>query len=213
MTNQIITQATKKCKVKGCEAKYYCRGHCARHWAQIRSHGKIFGQSDRTPFNPNIFLIDGNICKIILFSKRGVKTGITIIDIEDYNKCKKFKWCLSSRGYATTRINGKPISLHKLIFPIKYTDHKDRDRLNNRKNNLRECTQKQNARNRLPCGKTSIYKGVYFNKQKNRYWARIYYNHKRIHLGSFIDERKAAKAYDKAAIKYYKEFAYLNFPS
>jgi hypothetical protein len=57
---------------------------------------------------------------------------------------------------------------------------------------------------------SSIYKGVYWNTGCNKWLAKIGVNRKRIHLGVFACEKEAAKAYNRAAIKYFGEFARLN---
>ena len=92
-------------------------------------------------------------------------------------------------------------------------DHINRNSLNNRRCNLRICTQKENLRNGRPSRRsTSRFKGVYFDKQTRKWIAKIGYNGKTIHLGSFEDEVEAAKAYDRKAYELFKDFAYLNFP-
>jgi len=58
----------------------------------------------------------------------------------------------------------------------------------------------------------SKYKGVHWHKLHKKWAARITFERKQIHLGYFLSEIEAAKAYDRAAIKYHGEFAYLNFP-
>lgn len=97
-------------------------------------------------------------------------------------------------------------------------DHKDHNTLNNQRYNIRICTSKENNRNRrsLP-GSASEYKGVTRDKSRSKWKASIgWRNHKNkkvtINLGRFETEIEAAEVYDKAARKYFKEFAYLNFP-
>ena len=60
--------------------------------------------------------------------------------------------------------------------------------------------------------KSSKYKGFHWNKRNKKWAAQITCDHKRHHLGYFVDEIDAAKAYDKAARKYHGEFAQPNFP-
>ncbi|MHC4483546.1 MAG: AP2 domain-containing protein, partial [Planctomycetota bacterium] len=78
---------------------------------------------------------------------------------------------------------------------------------------LRPATHLQNSWNRRKQRQTSgsIYKGLVWDKRLNKWQVRIWVNRKRIYIGSFEDQIEAAKAYDKAAIKYYGEFANLNF--
>jgi len=92
-------------------------------------------------------------------------------------------------------------------------DHINRNGLDNRKPNLRPATVSQNLCNRAK-RKTktrSKYKGLEWDKTQRRWKARIQLNGKKINLGSFTNEIDAAKAYDKAAKKLFKEFACLNF--
>lgn len=134
-----------------------------------------------------------------------------------------------STGYLHIGIKRKYYLAHRLAwlymkgyFPKKL-DHKDRNPLNNKLDNLRECNSSQNESNKEKCvirkNITSIYKGVAFTtdkrrtvQPKKRYRASIVKNYKHISLGSFLTEKEAAVAYDVAAISIFGEFAKLNFP-
>jgi hypothetical protein len=109
----------------------------------------------------------------------------------------------------------KKIKMHRVIMGITDSDikidHIDGNGLNNQDENLRVCTHAQNLRNRKkPSNNTSGWKGVCLIG--NKYQAQITAEGKVIYLGSFLTPEDAARAYDKAAKKYHKEFAYLNFP-
>jgi hypothetical protein len=150
------------------------------------------------------------------------------VDPEDFYKLIKYKWHArqSSRTYYANRIEvtkkqRKGISMHRFVMSEALkgygvemqVDHINGDGLDNRKVNLRLATAAQNSRNRRQCrGKSSKYKGVSFIKPKGKYVAEITCNGKRMSLGHFKSEVKAAKAYDEAAKKYHGEFACLNFP-
>ena len=144
----------------------------------------------------------------------------TIVDAEDYERLSKYQWCAVKERrswYAKTLDkDGKRLALHRLVLNAPkglVVDHIDHNCLNNRRSNLRLCTQKQNNCNTLPRkGCSSKYKGVSFNKARKRFIAYIQHNKKRYFLGYFDDEIAAAKAYDKKARELFGEFAYLNFP-
>ncbi len=92
----------------------------------------------------------------------------------------------------------------------KEMDHKDRDKNNNRIENLRECNSTQNAANRKFRNKSG-YKGVVHLGTK-KYRAAISINGRTYHLGLFKTIEEAAKAYDVIAFEWYGEFAHLNLP-
>lgn len=138
------------------------------------------------------------------------------VDNQDFDLLSKYYW--SHNGNCVLCYVKQPDKTRKRITPAqvifntdKIYDHKDRDELNNTRDNLREANKFQNAQNKSPVGGTSIYKGVswYFNKKLWR--ARITKEGKRIHLGYFTTEIAAAKAYDSHAKILHGEFAYLNF--
>jgi hypothetical protein len=92
-------------------------------------------------------------------------------------------------------------------------DHKDRNGLNNLRNNLRPATRRQNEANKgLQVNNTSGFRGVGFFKRASKWRAQISVNSKLRHLGFFDDPIEAAKAYDRAALAEFAEFAFLNFP-
>jgi hypothetical protein len=146
-----------------------------------------------------------------------------LVDDEDFEELYKYKWHADKHGsiyYAVRSINInykiKHILMHRQIFGITdkkiFIDHIDHNSLNNQKSNLRICTNQQNQRNSLKQkNTTSIYKGVSLNKKSNKWHSIIIFNNKSIYLGSYINEIDAAKAYDVAAIKYFGEFANINF--
>jgi len=160
-----------------------------------------------------------------------LKAGlVVIIDDDDFEYLSQFKWYAhhSHRSwYAERKIHNNGITtniqMHRLILklPPKYplVDHINHNGLDNRKENLRTCDNFQNMRHsRITCArkyhKTSKYKGVsYYNetRRKKKWCARIYVDGKDINLGYYINEIEAALVYDKAAKKYYGEFAVTNF--
>ncbi len=142
-----------------------------------------------------------------------------IVDAEDYDRLSQYKWCAVQKPrtcYAKTfDLDGAILSMHRVVANAPkglFVDHINHNGLDNRKSNLRLCTKKQNNRNLRPYGKTSRYKGVHWDKGSNKFRAKITYNGKSIHLGRFVNEDDAAKAYDKKARELFGEFAYLNFP-
>ncbi len=83
--------------------------------------------------------------------------------------------------------------------------------MNNHISNLRAANQSENiANSKSRKNSTSKYKGVFKTKSGSNWIARIAKDGKQIWLGSFLNEKEAAKAYNEAAIKYFGEFAYLN---
>jgi hypothetical protein len=137
------------------------------------------------------------------------------VDAEDYDELNQWKWHLD-KGYATRTDKGKVITMHRQIMQPpkgKVVDHFDGNRAHNCRTNLRFCTNAQNMRNRRKCsGASSVYKGVYYNRQRHKWSARCHYRGEPSWLGHFDSEIEAARAYDRKAVELFGEFARLNFP-
>ncbi len=155
--------------------------------------------------------------------------GIATVDDEDYPALIKYKWSLLTTGYAfrTQQLSWNPITkkqtrktvlMHKVVMgnPEEGVDHRDHNRLNNQKDNLRLATQLQNMHNvskpKVNSPSSSKYKGVQKSlRSKTPTWfARIRINGTLKHIGTYPTEAAAAIAYNEKAIEYFGEFACLN---
>jgi hypothetical protein len=155
-----------------------------------------------------------NMKRIPVHSDYGIKYAI--VDNDDYFKMSLTDWEINKDGYVCSvyHITMPTVRMHRQIMGLKrndgvIVDHINHNKLDNRKCNLRICTNSENIRNSVPHkNKLCKSKGVYY--YKGRFTCRITVDNKMIYLGRFSTERMAAIAYNLAAKKYFKEFSYLN---
>ena len=145
------------------------------------------------------------------------KDKFAIIDEIDLPLVLQHRWWFHNSGYAFTKINKLNVMMHRLILGLKRkdpirTDHKDANRLNNSRSNIRTCTQRENLRFKGPTSRNkSGFKGVVFEpRSKRNPWVAYIKSEKVINLGCFQTKELAAGAYNKAAKKYHGPFAWLN---
>lgn len=136
---------------------------------------------------------------------------VAIVDDIDADLAE-LKWHVGGPGYAVRMSKRKAILMHRVIgsrmgFDArKNTDHINRNKLDNRRSNLRPCTQAENVRNSSPSkNNTSGAKGVYW--WQNRWKAAIKFRGKQLHLGCFKYKKDAIAARRAAEIKYFGAFA------
>jgi len=143
---------------------------------------------------------------------------VTLVDDEDFEYLNQWRWHVSNDNYARRTIYNdklfKALFMHREIMKVSkglLVDHINGNSLDNRKLNLRICTNSQNLRNRLKnINNTSGYKGVRLINSTKKWRAQIWLNSKYYHLGLFNNIKDAARAYNEAAVKYHGEFANLN---
>ncbi len=143
------------------------------------------------------------------------------VDAADYEWLAKHKWYAGKgeRGgtfYAWRSDHGRAILMHREIMkppPGKVVDHFDGNGLNDRRCNMRNCTQLQNSQNtrrRAKAGQKSKFRGVF--PRGSKWQAALQYDGKYYYLGLFDTEVEAAMARDRKAIEMAGEYAQLNFP-
>lgn len=136
-----------------------------------------------------------------------------IVDAEDEELLRSRSWKRDHRPYFRARVNGKLVSLHRVIAgaaPGDIVDHIDGNPLNCRRGNLRVCSVEESARNRgRKSTSKSPYKGVW-QKPSGRWQAIIMVDRKFHCLGVHDTAELAAAAYDRAAIAMHGAFARTN---
>ena len=184
---------------------------CGSHLAQFRKHGEIVNKKIKNinkGFNEIEFVKD--YVELILTDINGIEKCRTKIDIEELDKIKDIRWSVSKGGHSGIYVNSKKGRLHRFIMNCPkdlMVDHINHDHLDNRKLNLRICTNQQNCMNSsLHSINTSGCSGIHFDLQQNKWVARIGLNGDRLYLGGFTDKQDAINARKNAEEKYYGEF-------
>jgi hypothetical protein len=155
---------------------------------------------------------------VVLYPLNGKKyiNRFVAIDHADLPLVAQYSWHINQKPtntYAERSVGESTQTLHAFLTGNPETDHINRNGLDNRRINLRTATRGQNMHNRrIPKNNTSGYTGVSWHPYSQKWAAGLQYDGKRVHCGYFTSKVDAARAYDQAAIKYFGEFAHLNFP-
>ncbi len=144
---------------------------------------------------------------------------VALVSDQDWFWLSQYKWYahrINRCWYARTNIRvgfrQRNIKMHRLLlgFPTCRVDHRNCNGLDNRRCNLRRASNQQNVGNRRRnLNNKSGVKGVHWHKVGNAWCAKIGQNGKRIHLGLFKTRKAAARAYAKAAKKWFGNYARL----
>lgn len=133
----------------------------------------------------------------------------------DYPLLSLHNWYISTKGYAFTIMGNKRIDMHRLVCRVPsgcVTDHINRDKLDNRRENLRPVSAMQNAQNAEYRMGNSVYIGVRYKKSKGLFEAYAQLNGKDVYVGRSESEIEAAEMRDAFVYRTRGEFAFLNFP-
>jgi len=177
---------------------------CAAHFYLLKKYGKV----TRTKYDANeIILINQKYAEICLYNMKNIEVARAIVDVENIEKIKEHKWFLV-HGYVRT-CDG--FSLHEFVMDFykkenSVIDHINRNRLDNRRENLRIVDFTINGYNKgKQSNNTSSFPGVSFDKRRNKWEAYIKIKRKHIHLGRYSKFEDAVSARKEAEIKYFGE--------
>jgi hypothetical protein len=149
--------------------------------------------------------------------------SFALVLLPDARKIVGQPWRLDKDGYASYVIWGvgskrcQTVYMHRVILGAErgqVTDHRNGDRIDNRRGNIRLATQSQNSANRyrlLP-NTSSRFRGVTFHKASGKWQAQLKHLKRNYHLGLYERQEDAARAYDRAARQTWGEFCRPNFP-
>jgi hypothetical protein len=157
----------------------------------------------KTPQKGRVSMGDSNFNIILL-----TRGKVALVDQEDYDFLMQWKWTLHSEGYAYRNNREgdrfpRIIMMHRIINHTPkgmVTDHINRNRLDNRKVNLRSATKRENSLNtERNKNNTSGHRGI-VKSQHNGWTAQTTYNYKNIYIGSYPTKDEAIAAYNAALL-------------
>lgn len=211
---------------------YHMLPHNIKLEKTINKYKKIFGESlyeslvdfsNKDKIASNLVIFNYNYQNIYIL-KENYAVGYThlgdmfLVDLDDVKRLLNYTWCIKIKNGSDSRLvsltDGKMRFLHRIIMNIEdqsiIVDHINHKQYDNRKNNLRLCSSRENSLNTsLSKNNTSGVNGVSMMKN-GKYRAYINENYKQIHLGSFDTLEEAKSARKKASIQLYGDFANLS---
>lgn len=188
-------------------ASFNGKPYCNKHWQRMYIHGSPELPQRKTK---NTYEIHDNIayCKT-------AKGELFLLDADDLERCMKHSWCYDPRGYLVATLSRKEkdrYTLHRFILGLAHgdglsIDHINGNRGDNRKANLRICSQSENGRNlKKKKNNKSGYPGVEITKA-GTFFATLMFNGKSIGLGTYKTFEEAKKARVEGEIKYFGDFS------
>lgn len=167
----------------------------------------------RTKFDPNEIIIHSDHAEIVLYDRYNREKARAIIDADKVDDVINTKWYQRPDGYvAANNYKGQGYTyLHSVVLEKDscgtYVDHRDRNRLNNKKSNLRIATPSQNGMNKcIRSNNTSGRVGVHWSTTNRRWCAMISDNGRHINLGYFDDFDDAVACREAAEREHFGEF-------
>ena len=195
----------KICNINKCDKEAKKTGLCETHYRQIKSYGGI--KHLRTL--PNEYIIKSDIVYITLYDRyHNPINRKAVIDLEDFHLVKDKRLArshtkTSERIIVFDKLNNTKKKLHRIIMGEPegmIVDHKNRNGYDNRKSNLRICTQAENNMNKSS-------KGFYFHKQNKNYAVEIMKDGIKTTKAGFKTEKEAIKYRTELEQKTFGEFA------
>ena len=209
----VIKKVDKPSHIKNSGTYWLCRCDCGRERIIItadinRQNVLCCGECSR-----NKFIEEDNY-----FIGYTTKNEPFYFDKEDYELVKDYTWCINADKYVVTwdKELQEFVYMHRLICGLyngeKYdVDHMNHQRYDNRKNNLRVCSHRNNGKNlSLAKNNTSGITGVRFDNKLQKWIVEIMVNYKTIWLGTFDKSDDALKARREAEDKYFGNYSYNN---
>ena len=166
--------------------------YCYKHYAQIRKYGYVLDNNPRGKYDRNEYRIVEDKVIFDTYNTHNLKNGEFIIDLEDLDKVKDYKWNIRD-GYVLSKVGqNKIIHLSRLLLNLKeeysyngvVVDHIDGNTLNNSKSNLRICSRSENQINqhKTTTIASSGFIGTRYDKRRKTYQAMITLNKKTVYL-------------------------------
>lgn len=182
-----------------------CGEATCSHWVGWHSH--VDQLSKVVPLEPSV--------SIPLSGINGASLAAQV-DAQDAD-LGQWKWYLHNQGYAFSRMDGRGrldpwYYMHRVISERVHgsipetIDHQNRNRLDNRRSNLRLATRSQQQANRRGRGKSGL-RGVVWMAERRRWRAEVMVSGQRIYCGSYSDINDAIEARAKAAALVHGRFA------
>lgn len=151
----------------------------------------------------------------MLYIIYGTKGEEILVSKEDYPLLSRHNWNVNSQGYVRASIGNVDTFMHKLIQPVRPSyviDHINRNKLDNRRTNLRAINRLQNDFNQgKPNNNTTGYIGVGYREDRGFYYSFISINNKNRYIIGGVSKKEAAMFRDYVAWLHRGEFAVLNF--
>lgn len=155
----------RTCTIEGCDRFNHAKGYCRKHYTEFcKRDNSVYIK----PKAENEIIINDDTARLIICNRQGAPINETIIDVVDVDQVKKHRWYMHGKGYVQAQDVGM---LHRFLLKPEYgeiIDHINKDKLDNRKSNLRIATLSENGYNsKLPVNNTSGIKGVTYHKQSD----------------------------------------------